>query len=86
MPVARSLELPIHFVALNGDPHKGITVNMTWPFTVTFLTLKHMEKRNQTVSFYPLIIATFVSSLHQLHEPRASTWLLATKRLATTVA
>lgn len=48
MPVARSLELPIHFVALNGDPHKGITVNMTWPFTVTFLTLKHMEKRNQT--------------------------------------
>lgn len=47
MPVTRSLELSIHCIFLNIDPHKGITVNMTWPFTVTFLTWKHMEVLKQ---------------------------------------
>lgn len=43
-----ALKRPIHCLFLNRDPHKGVTVNTTRPFTVTFLTWKHMEVLNQT--------------------------------------
>lgn len=76
-------KLPIHCIFLNRDPHKGITVNTTWPFTVTFSTWKHMQVLNQTNCVF---VPFDHCHLCIKQEPRASTRLLTTKRLASIVA